>query len=182
MDFENEKNYEEKPEKEQNAGSREGYPQSGNGFQRDYRGRSPRPRIPSSQRPAYNSGGERQSYNRQSADEGGFRPEGFGSGLQSSQPRQGGYRPRSNYGSQGGYQSRQGQGDYGQSQGQYGQSRGGYGYNSRQGQGGYQPRQGGYRPRYNQDGDEGGYQPRQQQGYRPYGNNGGYRSQGHPGA
>jgi 23S rRNA pseudouridine2605 synthase len=183
MDFENEKNYEEKPEKEQNAGSREGYPQSGNGFQRDYRGRSPRPRIPSSQRPAYNSGGERPGYNRQSADEGGFRPEGFGSGLQSSQNRQGGYRPRPSYGGQGGYQPRQGQGDYGQSQGQYGQPRGGYGYNSRQGQGGYQPRQGGYRPRYNQDGDEGGFQPRQQQGYRPYGNNGGgYRSQGHPGA
>ena len=54
MDFENERNYEEKPAKDQNTGSREGYQQqSGNGFQRDYRGRSPRPRIHTGQRPAY---------------------------------------------------------------------------------------------------------------------------------
>ena len=37
------------------------------------------------------------------------------------------------------------------------------GYQSR---GGYQPRQQGYRPRYNAEGEENGYQPRQQ-GYRP---------------
>ena len=145
MDFENEKNYEEKPEKEQNTGSREGYPQSGNGFQRDYRGRSPRPRIHTGQRSAY-PGSERPSFNRNN-DEGGFRPEGFGTGLQSSQPRQHGFRPRSNYNNNngGGYQPRQ--------------------------QGGYQPRpQQGYRPRYGQDAEEGGYQPRQQGGYqsRPY--------------
>jgi 23S rRNA pseudouridine2605 synthase len=174
MDFENEKNYEEKPEKEQSTGSREGYTHSGSGFQRDYRGRSPRPRIHSGQRPAYNPGADRPSFNRQSADEGGFRPEGFGTGLQSSQPRQGGYRPRSNYGESGGYQPRQQQG--------YGQPRNAYGFNNRQ-QGGYQSRQqsqgeygqqprGGYRPRYNQEGDEGGYQPRG--GYRSY-NNGSYR-------
>ena len=163
MDFENEKNFEEKPATEQNTGSREGYPQAGNGFQRDYRGRSPRPRIHTGQRPAYNNG-DRPSFNRQNNDEGGFRPEGFGAGLQSSMNRQqGGYRPRNNYNSQGGY-------------GQ--QRQGGYGYNNRGGQGGYQPRQqGGYRPRYNQEGEEGGYQPRQgdqprQGGYqqRPYGN------------
>ena len=111
MDIENEKNFEEKPAKEQHTGSREGYPQAGNGFQRDYRGRSPRPRIHNSQRPAYNPGAERSGYNRQD-EEGGFRPEGFGSGLQSAQPRQGGYRPRSNYGG-GGYQPRHQQG-YGQ--------------------------------------------------------------------
>ena len=164
MDFENEKNFEEKPATEQNTGSREGHPQAGNGFQRDYRGRSPRPRIHTGQRPAFNNG-ERPSFNRQNNDEGGFRPEGFGAGLQSSAGRQpGGYRPRNNY---------NGQGGYGQ------QRQGGYGYNNRGGQGGYQPRQqGGYRPRYNQEGEEGGfqprqgYQPRQQGGYqpRPYGN------------
>ena len=51
---------------------------------------------------------------------------------------------------------------------------------------GYQPRQqGGYRPRYNNDGQQGGYQPRQQGGYRPRYNNdgqqGGYqpRQQGY---
>ena len=169
MEFENEKKYEEKPA-EQNGGSREGYPASGNGYQKDYRGRSPRPRIHTGQRPAFN-GGDRPSYNRQNNDEGGFRPEGFGAGLQSSQPRQGGYRPRNNY-NQGGYQPRQSQGEYGQSRG--------YGYGNRGQQGGYQPRQqqGGYRPRYNQESEEGGYQPRQggyqprQGGYqsRPYGN------------
>ena len=169
MEFENEKKYEEKPA-EQNGGSREGYPASGSGYQKDYRGRSPRPRIHTGQRPAFN-GGDRPSFNRQNNDEGGFRPEGFGAGLQSSQPRQGGYRPRNNY-NQGGYQPRQSQGEYGQSRG--------YGYGNRGQQGGYQPRQqqGGYRPRYNQESEEGGYQPRQggyqprQGGYqsRPYGN------------
>ena len=159
MDFENEKNYEEKPANEQNTGSREGYPTAGNGFQRDQRGRSPRPRIHTGQRPVYNA--ERPSYNRQNNDEGGFRPEGFGSGLQNSyQPRQQGYRPRPNYNSgygqprQGGYQPRQPQG----------------GYPYRQ-QGDYQPRQ------------QGGYQPRQQQGgyqkpYRPYNQGGNPSYQG----
>lgn len=102
----------------------------------------------------YNQGG----YNRnQNQEEGGFRPEGFGAGLQSNAPRQqGGYRPRANY-QQGGYQSRGG----------YGQPR----------QGGYQ--QGGYRPRYNQqaEGEEGGYQPRQQGGYQPR-QQGGYQPRG----
>ena len=149
-----EKNYEEKPAAEQSTGSREGYPTAGNGngFQRDYRGRSPRPRIHTGQRPAYSPGADRSSFNRNN-DEGGFRPEGFGAGLQSSQSRQQGYRPRSNYNNNGG------------------------GYQPRQ-QGGYQPRpQQGYRPRYGQDGDEGGYQPRQQGGYqpRPYNAGGGYR-------
>ena len=148
-----EKNYEEKPATEQNTGSREGYPTAGNGngFQRDYRGRSPRPRIHTGQRPAY-PGADRSSFNRNN-DEGGFRPEGFGAGLQSSQPRQQGYRPRGNYNNNGG------------------------GYQPRQ-QGGYQPRpQQGYRPRYGQDADEGGYQPRQPGGYqpRPYNAGGGYR-------
>ncbi len=169
MEFENEKNYEEKPATEQNTGSRDGYTSAGNGFQRDYRGRSPRPRIHTGQRPAYNAG-DRPSFNRNN-DEGGFRPEGFGAGLQGSTSRQqGSYRPRTNYNNNG-YQPRQ-------PQGEYGQSRGSYGYNSRPSQGGYQPRQhqGGFRPSYNRNGEEGGYQPRPSQGsYRPYNSNGGYR-------
>ena len=102
------------------------------GAQREYRpGRSPRPRIHTAARPAY----ERPSYRNNNDDEGGFRPEGFGAALQSNAPQrpQGGYRPRSNYG-EGGYQQRQG--GYGQRpQGGYGQRpQGGYG----------RPQQGGY--------------------------------------
>ena len=154
MDFENNEKKQEEPTQQE-------------GFQRELRpGRSPRPRIHTGQRPTY----ERPNYHREDNDEGGFRPEGFGAGLQSSAPqrssyrprnsydggygqsRQGGYQPRQSYGQgQGGYQPRQGgyqqrpqQGGYGQSrQGGYGQSRqGGYGQPR---QGGYgQPRQGGY--------------------------------------
>ena len=131
---------------EQNENSREGYSAAGQGsYQREYRGttgRTQRPRIHSQR--AYSS-----NKTNNGNDEGGFRPEGFGSGLQSTnRPQQGGYRPRQN--------------SYG-------------GYNNR---GGYQnrPQQGGYRPRYNNNGDEGGYQPRQG-GYNNRGgyNQGGYR-------
>ena len=140
------------------------------GAQREYRpGRSPRPRIHTAARPAY----ERPSYRNNNDDEGGFRPEGFGAALQSNAPQrpQGGYRPRSNYG-EGGYQQRQGgygqrpQGGYGQrpQQGGYGRpQQGGYG---RPQQGGYgRPQQGGYgRPQ------QGGYGRPQQGGYgKPYG-------------
>ena len=135
------------------------------GAQREYRpGRSPRPRIHTAARPAY----ERPSYRNNNDDEGGFRPEGFGAALQSNAPQrpQGGYRPRSNYG-EGGYQQRQSgygqrpQGGYGQRpQGSYGQrpQQGGYG---RPQQGGYsRPQQGGYgRPQ------QGGYGRPQQGGY-----------------
>lgn len=152
MELENEKKTEEQSS-EQNAISREGYTNQTSGYQGYKPGRSPRPRIHQQVRP-YNQGG----YNRnQNQEEGGFRPEGFGAGLQSNAPRQqGGYRPRANY-QQGGYQSRGG----------YGQPR----------QGGYQ--QGGYRPRYNQqaEGEEGGYQPRQQGGYQPR-QQGGYQPRG----
>ena len=140
--------------------TREGF--NAGGYQKSYRsvGRPQRPRI-SSHRPSYSS--DRSS----NSSEGGFRPEGFGAGLQSSSSSE---RPqRSSYGS----------------------SRGGYG---RPQQGGYnsRPQQGGYnsRPRYNNnnaEGDDqhqstGGYQPRQQGGYGRqqgggYGNNsrgGGY--------
>ena len=151
MELENEKKTEEQSS-EQNATSREGYTNQTSGYQGYKPGRSPRPRIHQQVRP-YNRGG----YNRnQNQEEGGFRPEGFGAGLQGSAPqRQGGYRPRfnPNNNGEGGYRPRN---SYQQ---------GGY-----QPRGGYQP-QGGYRPRYNQqaEGEEGGYQPRQQGGFQPRG-------------
>ena len=129
MDFENEKKQEEQPAQEQQGGR--------DGYQKEFKpGRSPRPRISIGQRSAM--GYERPSYNkRNDDDEGGFRPEGFGAGLQTQAPQRQGYQPRQQGG---GYPQRQG-------------------YQPRQ--------QSGYRPRYNQDGDQqqGGYQQRQG-GYR----------------
>ena len=129
----------------ESEGTREGGYNPVGGYQRNYHsnGRPQRPRI-NSQR-AYSS--DRGSSN----SEGGFRPEGFGAGLQSSNSehsqQRGGYQPR----------------------GGYGRPQGG-GYNNNRA-GGYQPRQqaGGYRPRYNNNNNdaEGGYQPRQQGGYQP---------------
>ena len=130
----------------------------GNSEQKDYRSSRPqRPRIHSQR--AYSSDRSNQG------GEGGFRPEGFGAGLQGAQggQYQGGYRPRNNY--QGGYQQRQ-QGGYQPRQRQQG------GYQQRQ-QGGYQQRQqGGYQQRQQQ----GGYQQRgyQQRGYQQ----GGYQQRG----
>ena len=128
----------------ESEGTREGGYNPAGGYQRNYHsnGRPQRPRI-NSQR-AYSS--DRGSSN----SEGGFRPEGFGAGLQSSNgehsQQRGGYQPR----------------------GGYGRPQGG-GYNNNRA-GGYQPRQqaGGYRPRYNNNNNdaEGGYQPRQQGGYQ----------------
>ena len=139
----------------------------GNSEQKDYRSSRPqRPRIHSQR--AYSSDRSNQG------GEGGFRPEGFGAGLQGAQggQYQGGYRPRNNY--QGGYQQRQ-QGGYQPRQRQQG------GYQQRQQQGGYQQRQqggyqqrqqqGGYQPRQQQD----GYQPRQQDGYQQRQQQGGYQ-------
>jgi len=153
---------------EQNE-SREGY-RPVDGYSRDYRtpGRTPRPRIRTTH-PV-----EAQS---EDSDEGGFRPDGFGAGLQGDgtqrpyrprtqqggyQPRQqGGYQPRGGYQQRGGYQPRQQGGYQPRQQGGY-QPRQQGGYQPRQ-QGGYQPRQqGGYQPR-----QQGGYQPRQQGGYQP---------------
>ncbi|HAE08027.1 MAG TPA: pseudouridine synthase [Prevotella sp.] len=138
----------------------------GNSEQKDYRSSRPqRPRIHSQR--AYSSDRSNQG------GEGGFRPEGFGAGLQGAQggQYQGGYRPRNNY--QGGYQQRQ-QGSYQPRQRQQGgyQQRQQGGYQQRQ-QGGYQQRQqGGYQPRQQQE----GYQPRQQQeGYQPRQQQGGYQ-------
>ena len=140
----------------------------GNSEQKDYRSsRLQRPRIHSQR--AYSSDRSNQG------GEGGFRPEGFGAGLQGAQggQYQGGYRPRNNY--QGGYQQRQ-QGGYQPRQRQQGgyqqRQQGGYQPRQRQ-QGGYQQRQqGGYQQRqqggYQQRQQQGGYQPRQQQdGYQP---------------
>ena len=94
MEFENNEKKHEEPTQQ-------------DGFQREVRqGRSPRPRIHTAQRPSF----ERPNY-RQHDDEGGFRPEGFGAGLQSNTPQRGGYRPRNNY--EGGY-GQQRQGGYGQ--------------------------------------------------------------------
>ena len=143
------------------------------GYQKEYRpGRSPRPRIHAA---AVRPGNyERPSY-RNNNDEGEFRPEGFGAGLQSNAPQrpQGGYRPRNNYNNDGGY-GQQRQGGYGRpQQGGYGRpQQGGYGrpqqggYGQRPQQGGYgRPQQGGYgRPQ------QGGYGRPQQGGYgKPYG-------------
>ena len=156
--------FENKPQSQssESENTREGF--NAGGYQKSYRsvGRTQRPRI-NSHRPSFNS--DRSS----SSSEGGFRPEGFGAGLQSSSTSSSSERPqRSSYGS----------------------SRGSYGS---------RPQQGGYnsRPRFNNnaEGDDqhpstGGYQPRQQGGYnsnrgggygRPqgggYGNNrgGGFR-------
>ena len=165
--------------------TREGF--NAGGYQKSYRsvGRPQRPRI-SSHRPSYSS--DRSS----NSSEGGFRPEGFGAGLQSSSSSE---RPqRSSYGSSRGGYGRPQQGGYNSNRGgsSYGNNRGG-GYGRPQ-HGGYnnRPQQGGYnsRPRYNNnnaEGDDqhqstGGYQPRQQGGYGRqqgggYGNNsrgGGY--------
>ena len=167
MEVEENKTQEQSSEKKD---STQAYSRPTGNYQREYSsntGRSQRPRIHTQR--AYSS-------DKSNNDEGGFRPEGFGAGLQSSnsgyQQRQGGYQPRQ----QGGYQQRQG------------------GYQQRQ-QGGYQQRQqSGYRPRYNQQqGDDqqqngyksqqndyqsqqGGYQPRQQGGYQPR-QQGGYGQQ-----
>ena len=165
--------FENKPQDQasENENTREGYNPAG-GYQRSYRpvGRTQRPRINSAR--AYSS--DRGSSNA----EGGFRPEGFGAGLQGGasgeHTQRGGYQSRGGYNNnRGGYQSRGG----------YNNNHGGYG---RPQQGGYgRPQQGGYRPRFNNGGDDeqqnnAGYQPRQQGGYgRPqqggYNNNrGGY--------
>ena len=138
----------------ESEGTREGGYNPVGGYQRNYHsnGRPQRPRI-NSQR-AYSS--DRGSSN----SEGGFRPEGFGAGLQSSNSehsqQRGGYQPR----------------------GGYGRPQGG-GYNNNRA-GGYQPRQqaGGYRPRYNNNNNdaEGGYQPRQQGGYQNRQQGGGYNN------
>jgi len=150
MDFENnDNNTQQEPQKE--------------GFQREQReirpGRSPRPRIHTTTRPAY----------QKRDDDEGFRPEGFGAGLQGGASQRPGYRPRGNY--SGGYQPRQ-QGGY-QSRDNYQKPYKPYkSYNNDGAEGGYQPRQqgGGYQSR-----QQGGYQSRQQGGYGKPQRPGGFR-------
>ena len=160
--------------------TREGYNPTG-GYQKSYRpvGRTQRPRI-NTHRSSFNS--DRSSSNK----DGGFRPEGFGAGLQSSnteRPQHSGYQSRGGYNSNrgGGHRPQQGGynngGGYGRpQQGGYNSNRGGY--NSNNGGGYGRPQQGGYgRPQ------QGGYGRPQQGGYgRPqqggYNNNrgGGYNN------
>ena len=158
---------ENKPQSQssESENTREGF--NAGGYQKSYRsvGRTQRPRI-NSHRPSFNS--DRSS----SSSEGGFRPEGFGAGLQSSSTSSSSERPqRSSYGSsRGSYGSRPQQGGY-NSRGGYNSNRGG-GY-SRPQQGGYgsRPQQGGYgsRPQH------GGYNSHRGGGYgRPQ--QGGYNS------
>ena len=151
------------------------------GYQPNFRpqpGRSPRPRI-HQPRPYTNTGSGSQ-YKTQQGEEGGFRPEGFGTALQGTAQQRPAYRPRNTYNNeggygrpqqnnaygrpqQGGYGRPQGQGGYGRPQGQggYGRPQGQGGYGRPQGQGGYgRPQQGGYgRPQ------QGGYGRPQQGGY-----------------
>ena len=172
--------FENKPQSQssESENTREGF--NAGGYQKSYRsvGRTQRPRI-NSHRPSFNS--DRSS----SSSEGGFRPEGFGAGLQSSSTSSSSERPQRSYGSsRGSYGSRPQQGGY-NSRGVYNSNRGGY--NGRPQQGGYgsRPQQGGYnsRPRFNNNAEgadqhpsTGGYQPRQQGGYNGRPQHGGYNS------
>ena len=172
--------FENKPQSQssESENTREGF--NAGGYQKSYRsvGRTQRPRI-NSHRPSFNS--DRSS----SSSEGGFRPEGFGAGLQSSSTSSSSERPQRSYGSsRGSYGSRPQQGGY-NSRGGYNSNRGGY--NGRPQQGGYgsRPQQGGYnsRPRFNNNAEgadqhpsTGGYQPRQLGGYNGRPQHGGYNS------
>jgi len=145
--------FENKPQDQssENERTREGYNPAG-GYQKSYRpvGRTQRPRINSHR--AYSS--DRSSSN----SEGGFRPEGFGAGLQSTgsseRPQRSSYQSRGGYGNsnrggyqprqQGGYQSRSQQGGYGNNRGGYGRPQGG-GYGNNRG-GGFRQHTPGYDP------------------------------------
>ena len=163
--------FENKPQSQssESENTREGF--NAGGYQKSYRsvGRTQRPRI-NSHRPSFNS--DRSS----SSSEGGFRPEGFGAGLQSSSTSSSSERPQRSYGSsRGSYGSRPQQGGY-NSRGGYNSNRGGY--NGRPQQGGYNSR-----PRFNNNAEgadlhpsTGGYQPRQQGGYNGRPQHGGYNS------
>ena len=152
--------------------TREGYNPTG-GYQKSYRpvGRTQRPRI-NTHRSSFNS--DRSSSN----NEGGFRPEGFGAGLQSSnteRPQHSGYQSHGGYNSNrgGGHRPQQGGynngGSYGRpQQGGYNSNRGGY--NSNNGGGYGRPQQGGYgRPQ------QGGYNNNRGGGYNNNRGGGGFR-------
>jgi 23S rRNA pseudouridine2605 synthase len=175
----------EKKNEEMSVDQQTSTPQEG-GYQGYKPGRSPRPRI-HQPRPYTSQAGYSRS---NSQEDGGFRPEGFGAGLQGGAPQRGSYRPRNNYNNDGGYQPRPRQ-QYGQ-QNEYGsQPRSGYQPRPRQQygetQGEYGQQRSSYQPRPRQQygetqGEYGqprsGYQPRQA-GYQPrqggYGQQGGYQ-------
>ena len=94
----------------QTEGSRDGCKQTED-FNNQSGNRPMRPRIRVQRNYVPN-----RSYNK---DEGGFRPEGFGAGLQQSSQQQRPYRPRYNADRQEGYQPRQG--GYQQRQSRYGE-------------------------------------------------------------
>ena len=143
------------------------------GYQPNFRpqpGRSPRPRI-HQPRPYTNTGSGSQ-YKTQQGEEGGFRPEGFGTALQGTAQQRPAYRPRNTYNNEGGYGRPQQNNAYGRpQQGGYGRPQGQGGYGRPQGQGGYgRPQQGGYgRPQQGGYGrpQQGGY-GRPQQGFRKH--------------
>ena len=131
--------FENKPQSQssESENTREGF--NAGGYQKSYRsvGRTQRPRI-NSHRPSFNS--DRSS----SSSEGGFRPEGFGAGLQSSSTSSSSERPQRSYGSsRGSYGSRPQQGGYNSNRGGYGRPQQG-GYNSNRGGGYGRPQGGGY--------------------------------------
>ena len=100
------------------------------GYQPNFRpqpGRSPRPRI-HQPRPYTNTGSGSQ-YKTQQGEEGGFRPEGFGTALQGTAQQRPAYRPRNTYNNEGGYGRPQQNNAYGRpQQGGYGRpQQGGYG-------------------------------------------------------
>ena len=175
MDIDNEKKFGESTSADYTAGNREGYQSSGqSGNYQNYRpaaGRSPRPRIHAQR--AYS---ERSNYNRPAQEEGGFRPEGFGAGLQSGAPQRPSYSNRFNNG-EGGYSNR---GGYNNQRGSYGSNRGGYnnnrggGYNNRGGYGqqGYGNNRYNARPNYGTNNQDGGYGSNRGGGYGS--NRGGY--------
>ena len=174
--------FENKPQSQssESENTREGF--NAGGYQKSYRsvGRTQRPRI-NSHRPSFNS--DRSS----SSSEGGFRPEGFGAGLQSSSTSSSSERPQRSYGSsRGSYGSRPQQGGY-NSRGGYNSNRGGGygrpqqgGYNSRPQHGGYNSNRGGGYGRPQQGGYNsnrgGGYGRPQQGGYNSRPQHGGYNS------
>src|SRR5574344_423764 len=136
---------------EQNEGTREGYSRTSGNYSNNYHetgNRTQRPRIHSQR--TYSSERSDRSYN----NDGGFRPEGFGSGLQSERPQrsyqprqQGGYRPyNNNDDNQGGYRPR-------------------YNNNNDDNQGGYQPRQQGGYNRGGYNNNRGGYNNNRGGGY-----------------
>ncbi len=127
-----------------------------------------------SQRASYGSA-PRQNY--RSNDEGGFRPGGFGAGLDNHSGEEGGYQPRQSYGNRGGYGNRD---NGGYNRGGYNNNRGG-GYGNRDNggynRGGYNNNRRGYgqqRPyrQYNNEGAEG------ENAQEGYGQQGGYNNRG----